>query len=507
MLSTSPPLYDVKKILCQKFAATRTTDELELIQRFLIHETELNHDQLWRILPQSQKLQLCGYFRYNQVNEDHIIHLKHPANKNSSVKILILVKGSGLLVCGDHSLPLHSCHGRNPCLGAIPIPQGMQKLINISLQEENLQRNTVNKFDTFMQNIHKGDETSLDIGRPSILLQKGSHYIYLNCLDCQLFMERLFDRQISQRVLHRFKCSSLWKQNSEFLTFPKDQPIILEGWGYDKIILTIRGKCQLSTNLPKMEVENDDENKTVQNSLKYDEASESNLKISEVGPMTFLAFLPYFVDEVNVQPITVTALTRVRILVLDANELIHHLKPYPTIFETFQDLSRRQIQWLNKTIEKIILKMQQERQPKKLHEDYEEDDEDFPSSSIEEIENIINIKTKKNPKLSKHKLIKEFKRLVHGDEKCEEVEEYEDLFLRFDFKDECMREIEEIMGQNWETNDNEEESDLTPFPSILISRKLHGKTLPNVKQSNGYLNPFEMKNSGGMKHDAIGEKN
>jgi hypothetical protein len=476
-----PSLSFVKKILCNHFAATRTLDELETIKCFLSNKSEVVHDPLWSILPNFQQLQLCAYFHYHKVDRENIISLKDPSNNDSTVKLLILVKGSGELVCGDQTLPIDARNGLNLCIGAIPIPSCLRKLLKISSNEN--QYHSSNKLERFMQNIHKLN-AAISLGReqPFLVVHKGSHYIYLSYLDCQLFMERLIEKQISMRVLCSLGFDSTRKKTFDFLTFPKDEPIIIQGKRCNKIILTIRGKFQLEVNLARS---NDDTKK--QETTKACHSANNRLKISIVGPMAFLGFIPYFTRQVDVQPLSVVASTKVRVLILDANKFAEHIKSNSTIYESFQDIAKRQIAWLH---EKRIQYEEEIRMKKKEAKVNYNNILEFPNSSIEDLEQIVATKTRKKPKLNKHKFIKEFRRLVGGDELSEEEEEYEDLFLRFDFKDECMRELKMILEE--EPNlANEKNTDLLPFPSIVRSHKMHGKTLPIVNQSDGFLNPFQ----------------
>lgn len=508
MPSTLPSSSSITNSLFGNFGATRTTNQLKLIKNFVTSKTEIIYDPLWKTLPESQKLLLCSYLRYSRIHEDTLIHLKDSSINGPDVKLLILIKGTGELACGKECLPLDSQYG--PCLGVIPTPVSVQRLI----KHENAsnkgdlkgfsQMNMMNTFQMFMERIHKVNETALDNSRPSVILHRGSHYLYLNCLDCQSFMEKLFDRQISHRILSRFHCQSLYrKRNLDLFTFPKDQPIILEGMGYNKIILTIRGTCQLKVNLDTIQHKRNDQDRTSEcksecdqdkpkpsvstsECCHFDNVLKNTFEISRVGPLSFLGFLPHFVNGVKVQPLSVVALTKVRVLALDATEFIKHISSCPNIRESFEDLSSRQVQWLKQELPKHITKDEKEEKGGNSNGEMIE----FPTSSVSDFEEIMNARAKKNPRTSRYKLLSEFKRLVRGEEQNEEEGEYEDLFLRFDFKDECMRELEKIIEQDWASN-GDEDSDLAPFPSILLSRKLHGKTLPHIRQSHGYKNPFQ----------------
>ncbi len=502
----------VRKILSNHFGGTKTNEQLETIKCFFVNETEIICDQLWNVLPKPQQLQICAYFRYNQVDNDSLIHLRDPSNNSSNVKLLFLVKGSGELVCGDQVLHLDvSNRTRFPCLGSMPIPSSLRKLLGRSstststptLTSFNKNNDEMkNIFQSFMQKVNEDNETSVDNTRPSILLQTGSHYISLNCRDCQLFMEKLLDNQISQRALHLLKFHAIPKRKLEFITFPMGHTIFNQGEGYDKIILTIRGMCQLKVNIlcdTDMEGCIDETTTTTKHvsssNFISNEISNNIVTIREVGPLSFLGFIPYFIDGIDAQPISVIALTKVRVLIMNVEEFLHHMNTHLNIREAFTILSRRQHQYLERFISNEINK----KEKMKIKPSDDEDVPIFPSTSIEDIETIIRTRTKKNPRLSKHKVLKEFKRLVRGgyDDDNNEDDEYEDLFLRFDFSDECLHQIKDILGQDWGQDDcNDEESittNLKPFPSILLNRKRHGKTLPSVIQSHGYLNPFASK--------------
>jgi len=490
MSSTSPPLSLVRKILHNQYGVAKTAKELELIHFFITSETETIYDELWTTLSRSQKLQLCSYFRYKQVESDSLIQLKDPFKNQLDVELLILIKGSGNLACGDYSLQLDSCsYHRYPCLGTLPIPQTLRKLMSQVVQDGQ-QQSKLSTYQEFIRKIHKRSQTTLDDTRPSILINKGSHYIYLNYLDCQIFMKKLFEDQISQRILHHFNFHNRRKRRLHFLTIPAGHPIITQGKEYDKIVLTIRGTCRLDLK-EACERTKDciQENETTMRS-KLNPASNNLHCVSQAGPLSFLGFLPFFVDDLKEQPITVTAMTNVRVLILEADEFIKNINR--NFREAFQILSSRQLRYL-KT--KVLGKgfVRQEENLASIGKYVDDNVIYFPSSSIDAIENIVTTRIKKNPRFSKHKLLREFTRLVQGDQNTDEIEEYEDLFLRFDFKDECIQEIKNFLQENKGMNDVDEGFDLKPFPSILLSHKPHGKTLPVVDQSHGYLNPYNLK--------------
>ena len=134
MTSKIPPLALVKKTLSCSFASRKSTDQLESIVSFVREKTEIVHDPFWKFLPHSQRRNLCAYLRYKNVEEDSLLYLKDPKYNEPDIALLILVKGTGELACGDQILSLD--FRRGPCLGSIPIPNSVKKLIN---QEHDLE--------------------------------------------------------------------------------------------------------------------------------------------------------------------------------------------------------------------------------------------------------------------------------------------------------------------------------------------------------------------------------
>ena len=137
--------------------------------------------------------------------------------------------------------------------------------------------------------------------------------------------------------------------------------------------------------------------------------------------------------------------------------------------------------------------------------------EDFPSSTMVDMEEIILFtRVIKNPRLNKRRILKGFESRLNGEEGDEESVEYEedqDPFRRFDFINTTMYNLNKDIEMDWSGQDNfkidydiDNEQDLVggiqchnfeqPFPSILLSRKSFGKTLPQIPQSKGFLNPF-----------------
>lgn len=472
----------VKQALRNTFASTRSDDDLEIIYDFVTKYTEIEHDQLWRLLSKPQRLQLCGYFRYDSIEAATSLNLN---GVNSGTKLMIFVKGEAKVIWGNHSLQLDPCHG--PCLGVIPLALDYRDLLDQTAQAKESRKVDsflyMNTYQQFLQVASKDAKISVENARPSVFFQHVSNFISLYFQDTQMFLERYFDRKISVRVLQRFNCQELIKPRFQFITFPKDHPIQMEGRSSEKIILTLRGTCTLHASLDSGIVE--DNNDSIESSsLQSSEASNStNVDICQVQPLSFLAFHPHFYDQVECHMVSATALTKVQVLVLNAKEFKEQIDSRPSIREAFEELARQQVHWLQNQLPKFL--------KKKLNQSKEDmtDDfvEEFPTASIVDIENLIKTRARKNPRTNKYKVLQEFKRLVNGETESDDASEYEDLFLRFAFENEHQRELD-----NTPTSMHHSDFHLTPFPSILLSRKRFGKTLPCVSKSEGYLNPFDI---------------
>ncbi len=488
MNSRLPSLSFVKNVLSNSFASTRSVEDLEIVYDYVTTHTEIEHDRLWSLLSRAQRLQLCAYFRYDHVKSASSIDL---SDVNLGSKLMIFVKGKGNIVCGNHCLQLQQNLG--PCLGVIPLAPQYRTLLDHTEMTSGkcpIGVKGMNTYQKFMQVMSKDDEVSIGNTGSHLFLQERSGFISLNHLDTQMFLERFFDRQVSLRVLRRFKCHGMIKPRFDFLSFPKDHPVVIEGSCNGKILLTIRGKCALNVNLqtkPNLRVA--DKSFTPQvphHCTSTDSTEQQTVNICQVKPLSFLAFQPHFFDEMNHNIVSVTALTRVQVLVLDAKEFKECISACPSVRDAFEHLARLQIQWLKNDFPKFLKK---ELDLDDSSEESHELIEDFPTSSIGDIENLIQTRTKKCPRTNKCKVLHEFKRLVIGDVDHDDNSEFEDLFLRFGLDDEGLQDL----LQNTDSKDvDSEEFNLMPFPSILISRKRYGKTLPNVAQSDGYLNPFDL---------------
>ena len=469
----------VKQALRNTFASTRSNDDLEIIYNFVTKYTEIEHDQLWRLLSKPERLQLCGYFRYDSIEAATSINLN---DVNSGTKLMIFMKGEAKVIWGNHSLQLDPCDG--PCLGVIPLALDYKDLLDRTAKAEKSRKfdalSYMNTYQQFLQVASKDAKISVENVRPYVFLQHMSSFISLHFQDTQMFLESFFDRKISVRVLQRFNCQELIKPSFQFITFPKGHPMQMEGRSSEKILLTLRGKCTLHASLDLNIVENKNSS-----SLQQNEASNStNVDICQVQPLSFLAFHPHFYDQVECHMVTAVALTKVQVLVLNAKEFKQHIDSSPPIREAFEELARQQVHWLQTQLPKYLDKKFNQNGQDMTDEFIEE----FPSASLVDIEHLINTRARKNPRTNKYKVLQEFKRLVNCETESDETSEYEDLFLRFAFENENQQEHQNTLA----SMHHSDEFNLTPFPSILLSRKRFGKTLPCVSKSAGYLNPFDV---------------
>jgi len=235
--------------------------------------------------------------------------------------------------------------------------------------------------------------------------------------------------------------------------------------------LTLRGRCELRKRVDTITIPSADANMDVVERLS------DSIHIGYASPMSFLGFVPHFINAETgtvgePQPLTVVAETTVRVLVLDADVFISCLKETPAIFKVLSDLAKRQKKWLDYYL------------PRKLLCNEEDQVEPFPNSSMIELEGLLELALTKKPVLNKHKVLTEFKRLVCGEEETDL-----DPFSRINFSGLSMnklllKDIEADWGDDGDT------AMLKPYPSIS-NRKFHGKALPWVAQSNGFQDPFQ----------------
>ncbi|GMI47486.1 hypothetical protein TrCOL_g9660 [Triparma columacea] len=114
-------------------------------------------------------------------------------------------------------------------------------------------------------------------------------------------------------------------------------------------------------------------------------------------------------------------------------------------------------------------------------------------------EMVFQRRVKKNPRVNRSKLMIEFKRLLLDETKNDgpiEYEEPKDRFERLDYIDTSGYKYSDtvltFLPHKGESNgDTYDLSLLTPFPTLTRARKLHGKPLPVLPHTTGFLNPAQ----------------
>ena len=181
------------------------------------------------------------------------------------------------------------------------------------------------------------------------------------------------------------------------------------------------------------------------------------------------------------------------------------MKSMKDMSNAFQIIAEQQVGWLSNTLpllmkSQVITRYDEQSETTRDHEEANSVRQDGTSmvKYTLDINNIMHSRIRKDPKLNKNKVISEFRRRVSGEEKKVEIIEYEeplDPFSRFDFIDTLACNLDEPIELKWfppvEISAFKSKQCLLPFPSILPSRKLHGKTLPPVQSSQGFANPFK----------------
>ena len=478
---TSRVLSEIRNI-CKHCAASREPRDLKILHDFVNSNTEIVHDPLWKFLPQAQRIRLCAHFRHVKYEVNTLIYLDGP-----EVDLKLLVWGEAELVCGDHTLSLAAKLHNGPSLGGIRVPTSVQNLIEQSSPN-------FNPFDERGETCHDftrrtvANSSDPKMPRPSALISRGSECLYLNSMDIRHFMERLFDRLISHRIFNQLHLNEL-RKTAQFYTIPPGHPIITEGSGGNKIVLTLRGKCELRKSLDSIKRASPDlfncdpqwETRTEKKKHKED----SGVHIGYASPMSFVGFLPFVLrgthdqaendeDMWSQQPMAVIAETEVRCIVIEGDDFVRALKGVPFVSKIFKDLADKQMNWINNCLPRKVAMMLSEE---------EEEVEPFPNSSMVELENMISLALTKKPLLNKHRVLSKFKTLVSG-EKDEEMDQFSQFQL--DFSGLPMSKLLKNIQEDW----NCDTRLLKPYPAIA-DRRYHGKTIPLVKQSNGFQSPFD----------------
>jgi len=487
--------------ICEQCPATRSEVDLKLLHEFVSSQTELVLDPLWQFLPFIHQLRLCKHLRYTTHATDMRMYLDA-----QNMNLNVFIKGRAELVSTGTKLSL--CASKGPILGEIHVPQSIQRLIHHT-SPTNDAFNT--EHDCFYKNIITMKQLDYNIppkatGRSSVFFFKGSHCLYLNTLDLRPFMENLFDRLISQRVLNHLHLNSLRSKGLNLVTFPQGHPILLEGEKSDKIILTLRGKCELNKNVESIKVaagnglfalskENDSDAATIQDANAEVVQIEA-MSIGHVPPMTFFGFLPFYKQDLQdsdcdsnsnsnnnkncPHPFTVIAksISGVRCLVLDANAFTSEVRKTSIVHKAFLYLARRQWNFLERTLPLQLAA--------RLYSKQDSNVEPFPHASMMELEHFLEKALQSRPRLNRQRVLSKLKQLVSGEKEEQESDDAFDDSMKFDT---CLsKKLFESIEEDW--GEGSVVDFLDPCPS-MVNRKFHGKTLPMVQQSKH----FEVYNS------------
>lgn len=542
--SSLPTLFTIRKILCHQCPATRSIEDLEHIYSFLTSQTEIESDPLWIFLPRVLRLELCAYFNYVRLDENQLIHIDASNDRHAAAKLYLLVRGEGDLLYGDFTIPLNAKHG--PRFGGIYLPRRIQCLVRRCNTNKNLPATSRGIYEAFLQRVHttagslrEGIDRTRQI---MVSLQKGSHYIYFSATECRNYMNRLFDRIVYHWVFHRLYIKSV--KNKKYgpcrfnlFMLPKGHPLFVEGSTSDMIVLILRGKCRLKKRIAREK--SGDVVGIEDTTLAW---GDETVYVGFADPLSLLGFHPHvcvaeeekgeglcgIAKKMN-QPYTVVAETRIHAAVFEPRCFMNWIGGVPGMANALHKLAWRQLRWLNETLpqrfkerhDELGRKEEEEIELEANSNNSEQSSvviDDFPTSTCVDMEEIINSRElKKKACLSnKHKLLKGLKRLIVQDEEDEnadwvEYEDMEDPFSRFDFIDTSMYNLQnEILLDDFtrnkddncidanmdmiddETFSSKVRNSLIPHPSILLSRKSFGKTLPAVQQSQGFLNPYDV---------------
>ena len=480
------PLGRVQTI-CQQCPARRSEVDLKLLHEFVSSQTELALDPLWQFLPFIHQLRLCRHLRYTTHATDTRMYLDA-----QNMNLNLFIKGQAEVESTGTKLSL--CASKGPTLGKIHVPRSIQRLIHHTSPTNDAFDKEHDCFYTKIITMKQLDHNipPKAAGRSSVFFFKGSHCLYLNALDLRPFMENLFDRLISQRVLNHLHLNSLRGKGLNLVTFPQGHPILLEGEKSDKIILTLRGKCELNKIVESIKVEadnglftlseeNDSDTATIQDA-NTELVQNETMSIGHVPPMTFLGFLPFYKQDIqdididndkNCQhPFTVIAksISGVRCLVLDANAFTSEVRKTPIVHKAFLHLAKRQWNFLERTLPLQLAA--------RLYSKKESNVEPFPHASMMELEHLLEKALQRRPRLNRQRVLSKLKQLVNGEEEEQESDDAFDDSINFDT---CLsKKLFESIEEDW--GEGSVVDFLDPCPSV-VNRKFHGKTLPIVQRS------------------------
>lgn len=488
---------------------------LEKIYDIVSSETEINKDPFWRFL-QTKDLRcaLCRYMRLSHVYDDDGESYRLDGRSQSNCRLCVLLRGEVHLSCKGYSAVFSSTHGS--IFGSLHLPKSLEAIVaRGGIGKEGGEEECEKEESLFRQFVTTLQENGLSVHDTSVSVKKGSSFVYIVSKDLRPFIDRLCHRLSSLSILESLGLRCLRNQ-CKLRTFRRGQVIVREGEENGHIFLLVKGSCHLFKcqerddsilcSSPSPEVVGS----PASNGLDGTASVESF--IGSVTSVSFLGFIPLFTPH-RYQPMTVIATSEVRMLVFSNHVFLNSTKRIDGMAQGFKSIADQQMRWLMRTLP-LILKAQRNTMQEEGSYDTEANckeqgtqilmplEEHNIMKSRLDIENIMNSRIPKNPKLNRHKVLNEFGRLVRNEEKVIELMEYEeplDPFSRFDFINtegydsfggdpvelEWFPPVEEASAAAFNSGRS-----LLPFPSILLSRKMHGKTLPAVQQSSGYSNPF-----------------
>eukprot|EP01083_Nonionella_stella_P006503 18894_1 len=428
-ISKATSLTKIRNI-CNKCASIRTEDDLKTLHSYLCDRTDVGTSEpLWRYLPYYMQIELCRYFRYKKYDVDTMQHLC--SNKNT---LFVLLWGSSELIrekkTWKRTVQEQLSHGRKPTFGCIPTLPSVRKLIcQVSGDLQFFSKREKEKASPLDCHSQRSPKKFV---RTSVLFHKGCQCLSVHFSDLRFFMERLFDNLLSTHILRHLNLHGL--RQKSISTFPIGSPIMIEGVESNKIVLTLRGKVELSKERKSVESRlgpissshqrrttiHDDDSLRTQTCISADSNLQQGndddmMHLAYAMPMTFLGQIPHFVSKSQMQtsvqhlpvdvetqnsssnpqrcqrrdhqpqPMTATALTPVRALVLDANEFMKCLKQSQaqnniSIYNIFESVARRQWNWLNFVLPPMMMLEREETYTPPSP---------FPMSSMVELETLV----------------------------------------------------------------------------------------------------------------------
>ena len=386
-----------------------------------------------------------------------------------------------------------------------------------------------------------------------LTLGRGSSYIKINSEHCRPFIQKLQISLLHRKILrfvplsrgdkltHQIysppsDCKDTLKSSCsyEIARFPAGKTILQERMEKNQILILLDGICVLTQEmstatkyiLPFLEQEKLKHSKEIKEKIHSDDYGENRKQlppISYVGSMSILGFIPYFLarkdilsttknddkkyktdrrntsekgpstlpadsliniskencdDESLLHPFTIKAHSDVHALIITkADSFVEILwDTNHGLAQAFLELAIKQINWLQKSYPSVVgtyFKWNMEKIP-----------EDSPFDELpltaEDFQEIISTMCP-NPKLNKHKVLDKLQRLLGSENNDATSIPHETSLQESQLDDGNNIPKDKIIG-------------LQPYPTILLSRKLHGKTLPAIERSDGYLCPFDIDN-------------